>query len=300
MNAPLNPQRRLPQAARIVTLGVGFSPDASLPNHHENSPCNAHSNPDRPVTQRPGTPSSRAMDVYRQNEVDPAEARVKTFAPLVKRLAYHLVSRLPASVEVDDLIQAGLIGLMEAARNFDTEAGVMFETYATQRIRGAMLDELREADWLPRHIRKSVREMEKAMSKLEHSLGRAPNELEMAAAMNLPLADYQSMLGDCRGHQLIYYDETDTDDDSHHALDSMAADILANPYNEIAEGAFRRHLIAAIESLPEREKLVMALYYDEELNLKEIGAVLGVSESRVCQLHSQSVVRLRAKLKAWA
>lgn len=243
--------------------------------------------------------SSRALGLYRQNALDPIEERVDTYAPLVKRLAYHLVARLPSSVEVDDLIQAGLIGLMEAARNFDTEAGVQFETYATQRIRGAMLDELREADWLPRHIRKSVRDMERAMVKVEHSLGRAPTESEMAAAMGVSLADYQTLLGDCRGHQLIYYDESDSEDESHHALDAMASDLKANPYNEIAEGKFRNHLISAIEELPEREKLVMALYYDEELNLKEIGAVLGVSESRVCQLHSQSVVRLRAKLKDW-
>jgi len=243
--------------------------------------------------------SSRALGLYRQNASDPAEERVTAYAPLVKRLAYHLVARLPSSVEVDDLIQAGLIGLMEAARNFDTEAGVQFETYATQRIRGAMLDELREADWLPRHIRKSVRDMEKAMVKVEHKLGRAPTEAEMAEAMNISLPDYQALLGDCRGLQLIHYDEIDSEDEGRHALDSMAADILANPYNEIAEGAFRRNLITAIDELPEREKLVMALYYDEELNLKEIGAVLGVSESRVCQLHSQSVVRLRAKLKAW-
>ncbi len=251
------------------------------------------------MNPRPSNPS-RALGVYAKNAADPIAERVHAFAPLVKRLAYHLVSRLPASVEVDDLIQAGLIGLMEAARNFDIAAGVQFETYASQRIRGAMLDELREADWLPRHIRKSMRDLEAAIVKVEHHLGRPATESEMAAAMGMKLEEYQEMLGECRGHQLIYYDEIDSEDEGRHSLDAMAADIQANPYNDVEGGAFRRSLIAAIEALPEREKLMMALYYDEELNLKEIGAVMGVSESRVCQLHSQAVARLRAKLKDWA
>ncbi|MFC4158742.1 RNA polymerase sigma factor FliA [Chitinimonas lacunae] len=244
-------------------------------------------------------PSPRALGMYRQNATDPVEERVRTHAPLVKRLAYHMIAKLPASVEVDDLIQAGLIGLMEAARNFDPAAGAQFETYASQRIRGAMLDELREADWLPRHIRKSMRDIERALVKLEHQLGRAPNEIEMAQAMNLPLAEYQTLLADARGHQLIYYEDFDNDEGQRDALDGLAADFKSDPLNDLDEDAFRRTLVHSIEHLPEREKMVMALYYNEELNLKEIGAVLGVSESRVCQLHSQAIARLRAKLSDW-
>ncbi|MBV8659658.1 MAG: RNA polymerase sigma factor FliA [Burkholderiales bacterium] len=244
-------------------------------------------------------PSSRAIGLYRQNASDPVEERVNTFAPLVKRLAYHMVARLPASVEVDDLIQAGLIGLMEAARNFDLAAGVQFETYATQRIRGAMLDELRQSDWLPRQLRRTMRDMEQALVKLEHKLGRAPSEGEIAESMNLPLAEYQEMLAECRGHQLIYYDEHDTEDDERHALDHMAADHDADPLRALDEQSFRDVLIQGIDQLPEREKMVMALYYEQNLNLKEIGAVLSVSESRVCQLHSQAVARLRVKLHDW-
>lgn len=244
-------------------------------------------------------PSSRALGLYRQNAADPVEERVNTYAPLVKKLAYHLVARLPASVEVDDLIQAGLIGLMDAARNFDATAGVQFETYASQRIRGAMLDELRDADWLPRHLRRSMRDIENTMVKLEHQHGRQPSEAEMAAAMNLGLPEYQELLGDCRGHQLIYYDDHDTEEDGRDMLDSMAADFFSDPLNELDESDFRRVLIEGIDNLPEREKLVMGLYYEQELNLKEIGAVLNVSESRVCQLHSQAIARLRVKLRDW-
>ncbi|QNM98228.1 RNA polymerase sigma factor FliA [Chitinimonas koreensis] len=243
--------------------------------------------------------SSRAIGAYRQHAADPVEQRVADYAPLVKKLAYHMVAKLPASVEVDDLIQAGLIGLMDAARNFDPLAGVQFETYATQRIRGAMLDELREADWLPRQLRRSMRDIEKAISKVEHKLGRAPSESEVAEAMGLPLAEYQALLADCRGHQLIYYDDHDGEDEGRSPLDSLAADDNADPLNELDDNDFRRVLIEGVEQLPEREKMVMALYYEQELNLKEIGAVLNVSESRVCQLHSQAVARLRARLSDW-
>ncbi|MGQ5523981.1 RNA polymerase sigma factor FliA [Chitinimonas sp. PSY-7] len=244
-------------------------------------------------------PSSRAIGAYTQHATDPVEVRVNAHAPLVKKLAYHMVARLPASVEVDDLIQAGLIGLMEAARNFDPDAGVQFETFATQRIRGAMLDELRETDWLPRQLRRSARDIEAALVKLGHSLGHAPTETEVAAEMGLSLSAYQELLADCRGHQLIYYDDTDAEEEGRNALDSMATDQDADPLHELDDSDFRRVLIAGISELPEREKMVMALYYEQELNLKEIGAVLHVTESRVSQLHSQAVTRLRAKLRDW-
>ena len=243
--------------------------------------------------------TSRAIGAYKQHAADSIEARVNTYAPLVKKLAYHMVARLPASVEVDDLIQAGLIGLMDACRNFDPAAEVQFETYATQRIRGAMLDELRGADWLPRQLRRSMRDIESAMSKLEHQLGRPPTEAEIAKSMGLPLAEYQELLADCRGHQLIYYDDYDSDDDGRNALNNMAADHTADPINGLDDADFKRVLLDGIKTLPEREKMVMALYYEQELNLKEIGAVLNVSESRVCQLHSQAVARLRTKLHDW-
>lgn len=218
--------------------------------------------------------------------------------PLVRRIAYHMITRLPASVDVDDLIQVGLMGLMEAARNFDTEAGVQFETYASQRIRGAMLDELRSADWLSRQARRNMREIESTVHRIEHQLGRAASEGEIAEALGVALSDYQAMLSEARGHQLVHYEDF-ADDEDNDQLDQYAADDKANPLDMLSDQRFKQQLIDAIAQLPEREQLLMALYYDEELNLKEIGAVLGVTESRVCQLHSQAVARLRARLQGW-
>ncbi|MGL6040243.1 MAG: RNA polymerase sigma factor FliA [Deefgea sp.] len=240
----------------------------------------------------------RALSLYRNTQNSSEDDRVEKHAPLVRKIAYHMISKLPASVDVDDLIQVGLIGLMEAARNFDPEAGVQFETFASQRIRGSMLDELRNADWLPRQARRNMREIERTVVQLEQSLSRAPLEGEVAEKMNLPLAEYQEMLGDARGHQLLHYEDFEQDGENDQ-LDQYAADSSANPADMFSDDRFRSQLIAGIELLPEREKLLMALYYDEELNLKEIGAVLGVSESRVCQLHSQAIARLRGKLKDW-
>jgi RNA polymerase sigma factor for flagellar operon FliA len=240
----------------------------------------------------------RALSLYRNTQNSCEDDRVEKHAPLVRKIAYHMISKLPASVDVDDLIQVGLIGLMEAARNFDPDAGVQFETFASQRIRGSMLDELRNADWLPRQARRNMREIERAVVLLEQTLSRAPSEGEVAEKMNIPLAEYQEMLGDARGHQLLHYEDFEQDGENDQ-LDQYAADSRANPAEMFSDDRFRSQLIAGIELLPEREKLLMALYYDEELNLKEIGAVLGVSESRVCQLHSQAIARLRGKLKDW-
>jgi RNA polymerase sigma factor for flagellar operon FliA len=223
---------------------------------------------------------------------------VNKMAPLVKRIAYHFMTRLPASVDVDDLIQAGLIGLLDAADNFDSTQGAQFETYAVQRIRGSMLDELRSADWLPRNVRKNLRRIEAAVAKLEQQYGRPPTEGELASEMELSLADYQHMLGDARGAQLLHYEDFQDSDDNDF-FDFFLADNQSNPLSTLEDKAFRQMLVNAISNLPEREKLVMGLYYEKEMNLKEIGEILGVSESRICQLHTQAVARLRTKMKDW-
>ncbi|MCX7627719.1 MAG: RNA polymerase sigma factor FliA [Methylophilaceae bacterium] len=225
------------------------------------------------------------------------ERSVLAYAPLVKRIAHQLAARLPASVEVDDLMQAGMLGLLAAMEHFDENQGAQFETYASQRIRGAMLDALREIDWVPRSVRKHAREIEQTIAVLQQKLGHAPTEQEIADAMGIELTEYQSMLADARGHQLLYYEDFHDENGDPAELD--IADTRPTPLETILDSGLHQALIQAIKELPEREKMVMAMYYQEDLNLKEIGAILGVSESRVCQIHSQAVMRLRSKLRDW-
>lgn len=220
---------------------------------------------------------------------------IQRFAPLVKRIAYHLMSRLPSSVQVDDLVQNGMMGLLDAINRFEAGLGAQFETYAAQRVRGAMLDGLRENDWLPRTLRRDFRRIEVAIAKLEQEYGRPPSEPELAAALDMSLGDYQKMLQDARGHQLVSLEDLVEDSDESF-LERHLADHSAEPSKLLEDESLRQLLVAGIESLPEREKLMMALYYEQDLNLREIGEVMGVSESRVCQLHTQVVARLRARL----
>ncbi len=224
---------------------------------------------------------------------------VKQYAPLVRRLAHQMIARLPANVELDDMIQAGMMGLMDAVGRFEESQGTAFEVYAASRIRGAMLDELRANDWLPRSARKSQRDIENAIHRLEGRLKRAPGEAEIAKELGLPVAEYQEMLNDARGAQLIYFEDIGRSDDDEDYLERHVADDGAEPSEILRDKRFRTALVGAIGELPEREKQLMSMYYEQDLNLREIGAVMGVTESRVCQLHSQAVARLRAKLKQW-
>jgi len=227
--------------------------------------------------------------------MDPNECVVK-YAPLVKRIAHHMMATLPPSVHVDDMIQSGMLGLIDAAKRYQESQGAQFETYAVQRIRGAMLDSLRQSDWLPRGLRKNLRKIESAIAKLEQRNGRPPSETELAESLGVPLPEYQQMLQDARGHQLVYYEDFRSGEDED-VLDRHFADWTEEPLERLLDERMRTALIKAIEDLPEREQKVMALYYQEELNLREIGDILGVSESRVCQLHGQAVTRLRARLR---
>lgn len=220
---------------------------------------------------------------------------VNQYAPLVKRIAFHLMAKLPASVQVDDLIQNGMLGLLDALGRYEDDQGAQFETYAVQRIRGSMLDGLREADWLPRGIRKEMRRVESVLHRLEHEHGRPPTEAELAGAMDMPLAEYQKLLQDARGHQLVYLEDL-SGNDGEDFLDRHENAGSKDPLAALEDEDTRTALASAIGALPEREKLMMALYYEQDLNLREIGEVMGVTESRVCQLHSQAIARLRTSI----
>ena len=222
-------------------------------------------------------------------------ALVENFAPVVKRVACHLMARLPPSVEIDDVIQNGMMGLLQAMDRFEEGMGAQFETYAVQRIRGAMLDGLRGEDWLPRSLRSELRRIEAAITAREQQLGRPPTETEIADSLGMQLSEYQSLLQDARGHQLVHLEDF-AQPGGEAFLERHIGDEDANPLQLLEDADIRGVLIKAIEALPEREQMVMSLYYDQELNLREIGEVLGVTESRVCQLHSQAVARLRARV----
>ncbi len=224
---------------------------------------------------------------------------IERYGKMVRRVAVQMAARLPSSIELDDLIQAGLIGLVDAVSRFDAAMGVQFDTFAMQRVRGAMLDELRNADWMPRSVRKSQRSIEQAIHAVEQRLGRPAQEREIADELQVPLEEYQRLLSSAKGSQLLYFEDSASEDDDESRIEQMLPDDSPTPDRRLEDARFRESLVAAIDGLPEREKLLMNLYYVEELTLKEIGEVLGVTESRVSQLHSQAVARLRAKLGDW-
>jgi RNA polymerase sigma factor FliA len=237
--------------------------------------------------------------MYTANGRPDTNTLLKQHSGLVRRLAHQMIAKLPANVEIDDLIQVGMIGLHDALGRFDAGQGVQFETFATQRIRGAMLDELRGSDWMSRGNRKQQRDIEAAVHRLEQKLGRAPHESEIAVEMGITLSQYQDILTKVRGTQLVYLEDMSGDEGGDEFLDRHVANEDANPLSMLQDHRMREALVEAIKHLPEREQYVMSMYYEHDMNLKEIAAVLGVTESRVCQLHSQSIARLRVKLREW-
>ena len=228
----------------------------------------------------------------------PQEELVLKHADLVKRIAYHLVSRMPPNVEVDDLIQAGMLGLLDAAKHYSPDKGANFETYAGIRIRGAMLDEVRKSDWTPRSVHRSMREMADVIRKLENEKGHDAAPADIAERLGVPLEEYYKLVQDAASCKVFSFDQMGSGDDDSSPAD-YARDEGPTPFDNIEDEGFRNALAGAINVLPEREKLVMSLYYDEDMNLREIGEVLEVSESRVCQIHGQALVRLRARLTEW-
>jgi RNA polymerase sigma factor for flagellar operon FliA len=232
----------------------------------------------------------------RQPVAENDDVLVEKYAPLVKRIAYHLMARLPASVVVDDLIQAGMVGLLEAAKNYNAELGASFETYAGIRIRGSMLDELRRNDWAPKSVHRKAREMAQVVRVIEGRTGRDARDDEIAKEMGITLDEYYKILQDASTARMFGLEDLGMDDDN---VEIGIADNASSPYEVMRDERFRSKLTEAIAGLPEREKLVVTLYYDSEMNLREIGSSMGVSESRISQLLSQAMIRLRARMREW-
>ncbi len=232
--------------------------------------------------------------VYATAGARPPEVLVEEYAPMVKRIGVHLLGRLPAGIELDDLIQVGLVALLDAARHYEASKGASFQTYAGIRVRGAMLDEVRSNDWAPRSVYRKQRELTAAVRNVENRKGEHASATEIAKELGVSLEDYFKMLSSTSASRMLSLDQSGSDDEP---LANRIQENHADPVANLESQEFRQEIMDAIQSLPEREALVMSLYYDKELNLKEIGEVLGVSESRVCQLHGQALVRLRAQLQ---
>ncbi len=227
-------------------------------------------------------------------EQENAEKLIKNYMPLIKRIAQHLLSKLPKCIQLDDLLQAGMVGLLVAAKNYNPQKGASFDTYAVIRIRGTMLDEVRKENWLPRSVHRNARRLEQITSQLESELGRDAHDNEIAQAMHVSISDYRKLLSEQNAKRVCNFDEAANEDGV------PLEDVLCNPANDPFEDAqfqnFYFLLIKGMQKLTERERNVLKLYYDDELSLKEIGVRLGVSESRICQIHNQAMTHLKLKL----
>ncbi|GDX84332.1 RNA polymerase sigma factor FliA [Methylococcaceae bacterium] len=237
-----------------------------------------------------------AAAMYNFVQVGGINAQIMQHASLVKRIAYHLLSKLPDSVQVDDLIQAGMLGLLESIKNYDSSKGASFDTYAGIRIRGSMLDEVRRCDWVPRSVYKKSRFISDAIRIIENQTGTAAKDCDVAEYLGISLDEYNHILQDSSNCRIFSVEELAQTGDNY--LEE-ASGISEAPLESITRDGFQQALSMAIGSLPEREKLIISLYYNEELNLREIGQILNLTESRVSQISSQAVIRLRSRLSDW-
>jgi RNA polymerase sigma factor for flagellar operon FliA len=248
----------------------------------------------------PRTDASALWVRYKQDQDSGArDELILNYSPLVKYVAGRLASSLPQTVDTADLISYGIFGLIDAIEKFDPGRAIKFETYAISRIKGAIIDELRAMDWVPRSVRSRAREIEAAYVKLENSLRRVPSDQEVADHMGVTLKEFQDILAKLSYTSVVSFEELwvgGERDDSQNAIGSIRDDTAEDPVAIFETGEIKEILAGAIDKLPERERTVIALYYYEGLTLKEIGTVLGVTESRVSQLHTKAVLRLRAKL----
>jgi RNA polymerase sigma factor for flagellar operon FliA len=237
-----------------------------------------------------------AVAMYSSVQIGNIDTQIMQHAPLVKRIAYHLLSKLPDTVQVDDLIQAGMLGLLESMKNYDASKGASFDTYAGIRIRGSMLDEVRRCDWVPRSVYKKSRIISDAIRVLENQTGCAAKDSDVAEYLGLSLDEYYRILRDSSNCRVFSIEELAQTGDNYLEESSGVSEA---PLESVTRENFQRALSAAIASLPERERLIISLYYDEELNLREIGQILNLTESRVSQISSQAVLRLRSRLSGW-
>lgn len=233
--------------------------------------------------------------MYSDIQKDQRDQRIVEHIGLVKRIAYHLVARLPSSVQVDDLIQSGMVGLIEASKHYDPSQGASFETYAGIRVRGAMLDDVRHSDWSPRSLHRKMRQLREAVQHIENKTGRDAKDQEVAEHLQITLDEFHAIRRDSANAQVFSLDQSEDDPGQQGRLKSNIKD----PLEAFQNSSFKSSLAQVIASLGEREQMVMSLYYNEELNLKEIGQVLEISESRVCQIHSQALKIIRSKMSGW-
>jgi RNA polymerase sigma factor for flagellar operon FliA len=231
-----------------------------------------------------------------QGGQEPESQLITAHAKLVKRIAQHLMTRLPPSVQTEDLIQAGMLGLLEAAKHYDSSKGASFETYASIRIRGSMLDEIRKNDWVPRSVHRNTRMISETVRKIENETGRDARDNEVALRLNITLEDYHQMVQDTNGIRVFGFEDVGMTEDT---FTQGISELGLSPLEGVQYEDFRSNLAKGIAGLPERERLVLTLYYEEELNLREVGEMLGVSESRASQIHSQAMLRLQHRLKEW-
>lgn len=224
---------------------------------------------------------------------------IMDYAPLIRFVAQRIAARLPSNIDIDDLISAGVIGLMDAIEKYDPSRDNKFKTYAEFRIRGAILDELRSQDWVPRSVRDKAKKIEKTYAELEQKLGRAVTDEELSAALGIQLDEYYDMVSKVKAVTLLSIDELSgpNQQDRKSLLECLENVSSKNPFTQLKSKGIRDLLVKHIDELPEKQKLVLSLYYYEDLNLKEIGRILEVTESRVSQLHTQAVEKLRSKLK---
>ena len=233
--------------------------------------------------------------MYTDADIKITQEFIKQYASLVKRIAHHLIGRLPANIQLGDLIQSGMIGLLEAAKNYDSTKGASFDTYAGIRIRGSMLDEIRKGDWAPRSVHKNTRRIAEIINKIENTTGRDARDNEVAEELGVPIDEYHKMLQDSVGTRILGFDDAGLREDSF--SHNVAGNFVGEPLAKLQQADSKEMLALEISKLPEKERLVLALYYEEELNLREVGEVLGVSESRISQIHGQAMVRLQARMK---